>query len=146
MPNPNIALGVVNRLVTSMTFEDHAELDLTASYMSREMIRFARNGNATTYIPAATGAVPSPEPYQIVTLSIGLLKTQSLSSRYEAQLRANSFLGNATVRPDVSEGIGAFDLSQVSIENIGELTFDGQNAVYPLILIAQIDINNDLWP
>jgi hypothetical protein len=146
VPNPQIAQGSLNRLVTSLTWESAPELNVTASFLSREMIRFARNGNAVTFIPTGTGAVTSGEPFMMITLTIGLLKTQSLAAAYEARLLANARIGNGTVRPDVSEGIGAFDLTNCAIENVGELTFDGSNPIYPVMLSGYMPVNNDLWP
>lgn len=146
MPNPLIPQGTVNRLVSSLTWENFPELNVTPPYLSREMMRFARDGNAVTFIPTATGQATSPEPYLMVTITMVLLKTQGLAAAYEAQLQSNATLGECTIRPDVTEGIGAFDITNCAIETVGELTFDGSSAGYPITIRGSMPINNDLWP
>lgn len=93
-----------------------------------------------------TGAVTSPEPYQMVTVRVSLLKTQGLAAAYEAQRLSQSTIGNIVIRPDVSAGIGPIDLSNCSIENVGELTFAGSDAAYPITLTGYEIINSSMWP
>lgn len=146
MANPLIALGTVNRLVSSITLNDHPELNITPSFMGRPMARFARDGQAVAQLPAATGIVNSPEPYMMVTITVALLKTQSLAARWENALRTNAILGEITVRPDVTEGIGAFDVSNASLETVGELAFDGSSADYGITIRGTYPINSGLFP
>ena len=47
-----------------------------------------------------TGTVTSPEPYQMITLTMHLLKTQPLASFYKLQQETTSLLGNGSVVPD----------------------------------------------
>jgi hypothetical protein len=138
--------GVVNRLVSSITWNDHPELNITPPFMGRPMVRFAREGNSVVYLPTATGAAVSPEPYMMITLTVALLKTQSLAASYEAALRNNSLLGEGTVRPDVSAGVGAFDISNCAIEAPGELVFDGSTPEYPISIRGYMPINSGLFP
>lgn len=146
MPSPLPQFGVVNRLITSLTWETASELNVTAAFLARGMIRFAREGEATDYLPVAAGAVPSVNAFLMVSLTMELIKTQPLAARYEARLLTNSILGKGTVRPDVSEGIGAFDLFEMSIARPDELAFDGSSAAYPITLRGYIPINSNLWP
>ena len=146
MPSPNIAQGTVNRLVSSITFNDHPELQITPPFMSRPMVRFARDGQAVAQLPTATGVANSPEPYMMVTITVVLLKTQPLAAAWENTLKTNSILGEITVRPDVSEGIGAFDITNASLETVGELAFDGSSADYPITIRGTYPINSGLFP
>lgn len=146
MANPQIPQGQLNRIRASVTFVDHPELNVTPSYLSRGQIRYRREGVATTIIGTATGTVPSPEPYQTVTIELDLLKTQSLAAQYEIQRKANTFLGKCTVRPDVTTGLSPFDVYNVAIMNPGDLVFDGSNPTYPITLGGYEIINADLWP
>jgi hypothetical protein len=144
--NPLISAGIVNRLLSSITWQDHPELNVTPPFMSRPMVRFAREGNSVVYLPTATSAAASPEPYMMVTLTVVLLKTQALAASYEAALRTNSLLGEGTVRPDVSTGLGAFDISNCAIETPGELSFDGSSVDYPVSIRGIFPINSGLFP
>lgn len=146
MPNQFASAGVVNRLVSSVVFDSAPELNILPSSMGRPMIRFARDGNSVTYLPTAVSAAQSPEPYMMCTISVALVKTMSLAAAFEARLRSNALLGLITVRPDVTEGIGAFDISQCSIETVGELAFDGSSADYPIVLRGLYPINSGLFP
>lgn len=144
--NPLIGQGIVNRLVTSVTWNDFPELNVTPPFMGRPMVRFARNGQAVIYLPTATGAAVSPEPYMMFSLTIVLLKTQSLANAYEAKLKNNAILGEGTLRPDVSTGLGAFDITNCSIETPGELGFDGSSVDYPITISGYYPINSGLFP
>ena len=55
-----------------------------------------------------TGAVPSPAPFQIATLTIALLKSQPQSDLVKQQFENNTLLGMITIQPDVSAIANAF--------------------------------------
>ena len=48
---------------------------------------------ATDIIPTMTGTVGSQAPYQQVTLTVHLLKTQGLAASYQRQFAADTALG-----------------------------------------------------
>lgn len=146
MPNPRQPQGNLNRLIASINVNNFPALNITASFLGKSGISVAREGVTTTYLPQMVGAVTSPEPYQMVTVRVGLLKSQSLASAYDAQRLLASNIGDIVVRPDVSFGIGPIDLTNCSIENVGELTFSGQDAGYPITLVGYENINSALWP
>jgi hypothetical protein len=97
-------------------------------------------------LPQMTGVVLSPEPFMLVTVSLALLKTQGLCQAYEAALQTNSILGNGVVRADVTQGLQPLDIVNCAIENIGDLSFAGDDAVYPVSIQGTLYINNNLWP
>lgn len=146
MASPNVVQGNLNRLVSSVTLNDFPQLNITPPFMGRPQVRFSREGQAVAQLPTATGVVNSPEPYMMVTISIALLKTQALAASWENQLKTNAVLGEITVRPDVSEGIGAFDVTNTSLESVGELSFDGSSADYGIVLKGVYPINSGLFP
>ena len=84
--NPQIPLGTLNRLLTQVTWNSFPSLNVTPSYLGRESVHLARDGEAVVYIPTLTGAVTSPEPYLMITMTMHLLKTQGLAGQYEAQM------------------------------------------------------------
>jgi len=147
MPNPNVPLGTLNRLKASVVWNDFPALNITASFLGREGIRLAPEGVVTLAIPAMSGVVQSPEPYQLVRVTLSLLKSQGLADLYKAQMELNTLLGQCTVRPDVAEnaGLGPFQFDNCAIDTIGELQFSGENAAYPVVLNATYYVNSQLW-
>lgn len=144
MPNPQIAQGTLNRLVASVTFNDFPALNVTPSFLNKDGIRLAFDGEATTFLPTLTGAVTSLEPYQMVTLTINLLKSQGLANQYEQQLNTQSTIGDVTVRPDTSV-LTPYDLTNCALETVRELQFNGQDAGYAVTIRGYVQRNNALW-
>lgn len=142
--NPQIAQGTLNRLRGSVTIPDFPNLNVTASYLGKDGISLAFEGVTTTYIETMVGAVTSLEPYQMVSLRISLLRTQSLAAQYENQRSSSSLLGDVTVRQDTTAQ-APYTLTNCSIENVGELKFNGQDAGYGVIIKGYLQLNNDMW-
>jgi len=147
MANQNIPQGTLNRLKASVVWRDFPQLNVTPPYLGKEAIRLAFEGTATLPINTMTGAVMSPEPYQVVRLTMSLLKSQFLADAYKAQMELNTLLGDATVRPDVAEsrGLGPYQLTNCAIESVGELQFSGESAAYPVVCVGYYNINAALW-
>lgn len=147
MPNPNVPQGTLNRLKASVVFADHSELNVTAAYLGKEMLRLAFEGKATTYINTAAGAITSREPYQKTTLTIHLLKTQSLAPLFKAKIEDDSLIGDCTVWPDVSLGTGLppYNLTNCSIEDVREIGMDGMDAGWVITIGGYYIINNSAW-
>ena len=142
--NPQIPVGTLNRLIASVTWPTNTALNVSASYLNRDGIRLAFEGEATRFLPALTGMVTSPEPYQPCTLTINLLKTQGLAQKYEATRQQNTLLGNGVVRPDAVT-LSPFDLYNMAIENVRELAFSGEDAGYAVMCRGYVLVNNFLW-
>lgn len=145
MANPLIDLGQLNRLRTSVLIPNFPELNVTASWLGKEGVNLRMNGPVTTRVPAMTGSVPSPEPYVPVTLVIHLVKSQTLSVLYKAQMEDLALIGDLTVRPDVLKGLPAYYLTNCSIDNVGELTFNGESIDYGVEIGGNWNVNNSLW-
>jgi hypothetical protein len=129
MPNPLVDQGVLNRIRASVVFPTQPQLNVTSSYLAKEGIRLALEGNATDYFGTMTGAVPSPAPYQLITLTINLIKSQPLSNVYKAQFELNTLIGAATVRPDATT-LGLYQLYGVVLETVREMTFAGEDPIW----------------
>jgi hypothetical protein len=153
--SPLIALGTLNRLVASVTWQSFPQLNVTPSYLNREAIRLALDGESTRFLPTIAGAVTSPEPYMMVTLTINLLKTQQLSALYKAQMESSTLLGNGVVRPDVAPGstaIGAtgggispYDIVNCAIEGVREQSYSGEDAGWVVVCRGYYLVNSQLW-
>lgn len=148
MPNPNIAQGTLNRLVASVTWANFTTLNVTPSYLNREAIRLALEGQSVVYLPTIAGAVTSPEPYMMISVTMHLLKTQGLAGSYKAQMETNALLGNGVVRPDVAQsqgGIPPFDIINCAITGVRELDFSGNDAGFAVTCRGYYLVNSNLW-
>lgn len=142
--NPNTPQGALNRIRGSIVIPAFPELNVTASFLGREGIAIRFQGETTLYIPTMTGAVTSPEPYQMVEIDVALLKTQNLAQAYEAQRQLLSLLGDLTIRPDAAT-LAPYQVINASIANVAALKFNGEEAIYPVLLKGYININSSLW-
>lgn len=141
MSDPLVSQGVLNRLRASVIWPDFPALNVTASFLGEEGVRLALEGESTTFINTLTGAVVSPEPYMIVTVTINLLKTQSLSDSYKRQMETFALLGSCTVRPDTST-LSPYQFINCAIESVGELNFNGKVAGYAVNCKGYYPINS----
>lgn len=76
MPNPLVPQGFLNRVRGAVSITDKPALNVTASFLGKEGISMRPDTAATDIIPTMTGTVGSQAPYQQVTLTVHLLKTQ----------------------------------------------------------------------
>ncbi len=144
MANPLIVQGSLNRLRASVIWNDNPSLNVTASYLGKDGIRLALDGESTAFINTMTGAVTSPEPYQMITLTVHLLKTQALASQYKAQMENTALLGNGVVRPD-SVALPAYDIVNCAIESVRELNFSGMDAEFAVTIKGYYLVNSSLF-
>jgi hypothetical protein len=148
MANPLVAQGSLNRLRASVIWPDFPDLNVTASYLGAEGIRLALDGGTTVFLPSMTGAVTSPEPYQMFTMTMALLKTQQLAQLYKAKMESDAMIGDGQVHPDVplnSPGIGIYQLINCAIENVAEQAFSGTDAGFRVSMRGYVLINSLLW-
>ncbi len=144
MPNPNIPLGSLNRLRASVSIINFPGLNVTASFLGREALRLALDGESTTMIPTMTGTVTSPEPYMMSTLTMHLLKTQALAAAYKLQMETDARIGDLVVRPDAST-LPPFDLINTAIEAVREMSYSGADAGFIVAIRGYYQVNAALW-
>jgi hypothetical protein len=152
VPNPLVDQGTLNRIRASVVWSNFPQLNVTSPYLGREGIRLALEGNATDYFGTMTGAVPSPAPYQICTLTLNLIKSQPLGQVYKSQFELSTLLGYCTVRPDSGpnldgniDGIGIYDLYNVVLETVREMTFAGEDPTYVVTCKGYYLVNSVLF-
>lgn len=143
--NPLIEQGTLNRIRGSVTWTNFPGLNVTAPFLDKDGINLRKEGEASMQHGTMTGLVQSPEPYMPVSVVIALLKTQSLSESYKAQMQANSVLGPGTVYPDVSEGLSPYALYNMSIQSVGELLFNGTTPIFAVTCRGYWIVNNSLF-
>jgi hypothetical protein len=143
--NPLIDQGVLNRLLASVNIANFPELNVIPSYLGKEGVSFALEGEATTYLPTMTGGVTSPEPYQLVMVTIHLLKSQSLAAAYKTKVEGSSLLGPISVYPDVKT-IPAYDFTNCALMGAPrDMNIAGTDAGFLVTMRGYYAINNNLW-
>ena len=142
--SPQIAQGTLNRLRGSVVIPAYPQLTVTAPFLGKAGISVAFEGETTTQIPTMTGTVQSPQPYQPVVVTIAMLKTNGLSSLWEAQRQLLSLIGDINVIPD-SVTLPIYTYNNCAIQNVRELNFAGEDAGYVATVIGYYQINSSLW-
>jgi hypothetical protein len=142
--NPQIQQGTLNRIRGSVVIPNYPVLQVTAPFLGRAGISISFEGETTTMIPTMTGTITSPFPYQMVTISISLLKTQSLAAAWETQRQTLSTIGDITVTPDTSS-LSSYTFNNCAIQNIRELNFAGEDASFGVTVSGYYQINNSVW-
>jgi hypothetical protein len=125
--NPQVIQGVLNRVITSVQFPLFPNLNVTAPFFAPEGARLTFEGATTAFLPTMTGVVTSPEPFQMISLDIYMLKSQPLAAAYEAARQFNALLGPGVVRTDALT-LPPYDIFNCAIENVEALDFSGRTA------------------
>jgi hypothetical protein len=144
MANPQVIQGTLNRLRGSVVYADFPELNITSSYLAREAISISFDGDTSQLIGTLTGAVTSPEPYTYGTVTMHLLRSQSLADAYKFQIETNTTMGAVRIIGD-SDTLGDFLLDNCVLMSLQELAFDGQQASMIVRLRGIYSINQLLF-
>jgi hypothetical protein len=142
--NPQIAQGTLNRLLGSVVFLEHPELNITAPFLSQEAISITFSNDAGLLLPTMTGGVNSPEPYQMVDIAIHLIRAQSFSDLYKQQIEDDTNVGDFTVIPD-SVTLSEYVIVNGIIKGQREVSFDGKQPGLLITLSGIYYVNNSLW-
>jgi hypothetical protein len=163
--NQNYPQGVLNRVAALIDFKGGtapgggASLNLTQItpyYLGREGIRLTLEGNATDYFPTMTGAVPSPAPFQIATLTVALLKSRPESNTIKLQFETNTLLGNIDITPDVSISmnnningsggvLGTYSLYNCVLESVNAMSFAGEEPTWVITIKGYYEVNSFMF-
>lgn len=141
--NPLILQGTLNRVRCSIALASLPALNITSSYMTERFADLDLPGEFSALIPTGTGAVTSPEPYIIGTISVGLLRTQSLAAAWLAQAQILADIGNVTVHSDAAPFPRATLGNCVFGLNPG--AFDGKSPEVRITIRGVYYVNNELW-
>jgi len=142
--NPLVPQGTLNRLRGSLVVPLYPQLNVTAAYLDRGGISLAFNDQASLRLRTMTGVVLSGEPYQECTVTVNLLKTQSLSQAWETQRQTNAAIGNVSITTDATS-LSEYDLQNCSIITVRELSFNGEVQAYVLTIGGYYSVNQQLW-
>lgn len=144
MSNPLVPQGFLNRVRGSVTITDLPALNVTASYLGKDAISMRPDSNATDILPTLTGTVGSQAPYQQVTLTVHLLKTQGLAASYQQRFASDTSLGEVVVTPDATT-FGNSTILNCYLVSFNELTLNGMDAGYGVTISGYLVTNNNMW-
>ena len=144
MANQQVVQGTLNRLLASVVFANFPQLNVTSSYLAREAVSIAFDGDTSLLIGTLTSAVTSPEPYVYGTVTMHLLRTQSLGNAFKTQVETNTTMGSVTVYPDTT-ALTPFQLNNCVLQTVQEMPFDGSQASLIIRLRGVYNINASLF-
>ena len=144
MANQLTPLGTLNKLRGAVSVVDLPGLNVIQGNLGADGISISFEGEASGYLPQMTGSVPSPNPYQVATVTIHLLKTQTLSSLWRAQMELDTSIGDVSVVTDAVT-LPDYDLVNCTIRGVGELNFAGSTADYGIVIQGTYYINSNLF-
>lgn len=144
MSAPLIAQGTLNRLRGSVVFAEAQDLNITAPFLGPEGINLTPEGEISDTLPTMTGSVPSPVPYQFMTVEVELLKTQTFSDRFKRRIEVNSFVGPMVVRPD-AKTLSNYLIFNASIVAAGPGRLNGTSAAFVVAIRGYYLINASLY-
>jgi len=136
--------GTLNRLRGSVVYALFPNLNVTASYLAKEAISIAFEGDFSQLLPSLTGGVSSPEPYVFATVTIHLLRSQALSNAYKVQNEISSLLGPVSIIGD-STALGDFAIENTVMQSFQEITFDGNQPGFVVRLRGIYNVNAALY-
>lgn len=141
---PVVAQGVLNRVRCSVIVPGNPALNITAPFMGRSFAKIEFEGDFVQQIETGTGAVRSPEPFVMATISVGLLRTQSLASAWMAQAQTNGGLGDVTIHSDTA-AFQPITVNETVIRHLDPGAFDGTDPIVRLTLRGTFPLNSDMW-
>lgn len=144
MANPQITQGVLNRVRTSVVVPNYPGLSVTAPYMGKSFAKLDFEGNFVEQIETGTGAVRSPEPFVMATLTVSILRPQSLSAAWLAQAQLDGYLGQVNAHSD-SSVFPVVSLNETVIRHIDPGAYDGTDPIVRLTLRGTFYVNGAMW-
>jgi hypothetical protein len=144
MANPQVNQGTLNRLRGSVTFADFPSLNISADQLVEAGIDLSFEGKQTDFVPTLTGAVTSPAPYQVASLTIHLNKALPIADQYKQQGETSTPVGDLTFRTD-SSNLGPYQLTNCALQGPSRIVANGKDADYPIVITGYYQINSTLW-
>lgn len=147
--------GQLNRLRGTVEFVNTRQLSVVAEDLGTEGIRLAFDNVAADLLPTMAGMVSSPRPYQECTLTLSVVKSMSKGDVYKTQFELSCLVGRVIVYPDVATGLDAednvsapitpFQLENMALENIREMSFAGNEPTLVITLKGYYQVNQSFF-
>lgn len=144
MPNPLTPQGFLNRVRGAVSITDSPALNVTASFLGKDGISLRPDTAATDIIQTLTGTIGSMVPYQQVTLTVHLLKTQGIAASYQKRFAIDTALGEVVVTPDATT-FGSSTLLNCFLVNFNEIQMNGMDAGYVVTISGYMVVNDKMW-
>lgn len=144
MSNPLVPQGFLNRVRGSVTITDLPALNVTASYLGKDGISMRPDTNATDIFPTLTGTVGSQAPYQQVTVTVHLLKTQGLAASYQQRFASDTSLGEVVITPDATT-FGNNTILNCYLVSFNEIQLNGMDPGYVVTISGYLTTNDKMW-
>ncbi|MGN5575738.1 hypothetical protein [Enterobacter sp. Lyrl_3] len=144
MSNPLTPQGFLNRVRGAVSITDSPALNVTASFLGKDGISLRPDTAATDIIQTLTGTIGSMVPYQQVTLTVHLLKTQGLAASYQKRFATDTALGEVVVTPDATT-FGSSTLLNCFLVNFNEIQMNGMDAGYVVTISGYMVVNDKMW-
>ncbi len=141
---PSANLGSLNRVRPTIVFSNNPVLNIIPAIIGREGLHVTFTGEANTVLPAMVGVVNSPEPYQVVTVAVPIVKTSGAGPLFKSQLESSALLGDCIIRTD-STNMPDFSFQNMSITGVGDYGLGGTEPTWTLTLTGVYVINSNLW-
>jgi hypothetical protein len=142
--NPNITQGMLNRVRGHLVVADFPGLAITASNMSRSMIQITFEDDSVDKIKTAVGFVDAPNVFLQTQVVVGILRSQTLSGNWLAQMQQDSSIGQVSIYSD-SSVFPTIILTHCSIMHVDPGPYDATNPEVKVIVVGQFNVNNNLW-
>lgn len=142
-----ISQGTLNLVRASVIVPSYSNLSITPEYMNKEMAHLDFVSDATNQYETGTGLVNSPQPYVKATLSVAILKTQSLAAAWFAQFQLQTILGTISVHPDVDSSVAwpVIRMHTCALMKPQPGKFNGTDAGLVLTISGLINANSALF-
>jgi len=142
--NPNLIPGNLNRVRASVIVPGNETLNIPAQFQAKEGIVVAPQSAVVTQMQGMTTIVNSEEPYQLIQITVAVIKSLAISAQYLNAIQNSPVLGNITVVPDTSV-MPKFSLINASIINWNQISMAGLQPDFTLVIQGQYNTSNDLW-
>lgn len=142
--NPNLIPGNLNRVRASVIVPGNESLNVPAQFQAKEGILVAPQTPVVTQMQGMTTIVNSEEPYQLVQITVSVIKSLAISAQYLQAIQNSPILGNITVVPDTNV-LGKFNLLNAAIINWNQISMAGLQPDFTLIMQGQYNTSADLW-
>lgn len=143
MPAPLVPQGNLNKVRASIVVSGNNALSINSSFLGKDMID-VQLGDSSELIGTATGAVVSPNPYAMATISVHLLKTNGAANRWLTQAKSDCNIGQVSVHSDTS-AFDSIEVEQCILKNINPGKLNGTEPTLVLMLEGVVPLNSTLW-
>jgi len=144
MASPLVAQGSLNRLRGSIIFPNNPALNITAPFLGEEGININPEGNVSDVLETMTGTVNSPVPYQMISVEVELLKTQSFSDLFKQQLEFDAEIGPFQVYLD-AKTLSGYTIQNGVISTASPGRLNGKNVGFMVTLRGFYLVNSNLY-